>query len=137
MADKKTLTFALMDGPYENARTVTALRMIDIACQRGYDTTVFAYEGAVSLTFAKQAPHANSVHGRDVEEEDHPLPKDWVAGMMKTAAANGGKLTWINCGLCVDERGVGEAIDGTQRGAPKHLWEAAEASDGSLILGAR
>jgi len=137
MADKKTLTFALMDGPFENARTVSALRMIDIACQRGYDVTVFAFEGVVSLTFAKQAPHANAVHGRDVEEEDHPLPKDWVAGLMKLAESKGGKLNWINCGLCLDERGTNEAIAGTQRGAPKHLWEAANASDGSLILGAR
>ena len=28
---KKTLTFVLMDAPFENARTTTALRLIDIA----------------------------------------------------------------------------------------------------------
>ena len=37
MADKKTLTFALMDAPYENPRSTTALRLIDIAVRRGYD----------------------------------------------------------------------------------------------------
>ena len=36
MADKKTLTFALMDPPYENARSTTALRLIHIAAKRGY-----------------------------------------------------------------------------------------------------
>ena len=70
MSDKKTLTFLLMDPPYENARSTTALRLIDVALRRGFDVNVFAYEGAVALPFAKQAPHANAVHGRDVAAED-------------------------------------------------------------------
>jgi tRNA 2-thiouridine synthesizing protein D len=137
MAEKKKLTFSIMDAPYENARTVTALRLVDIAARRGYDITVFAYEGAVSLVFAKQEPHANAVHGRDVTEEDHPLPKQWVASLIETAAAKGGKIDWINCGLCVDERGVAEAIPGTRRGSPADLWKAAESSDCTLVIGAK
>src|SRR5262249_39989051 len=102
------LTFVLMDAPFENGRTVTALRIIDAAIRRTHDVTVFAYEGAVALTFARQAPHANAVHGRDAAEEDHPLPREWVAALVRAAAEHGGKLDWINCGLCVDERGVAE-----------------------------
>lgn len=136
-AAKKTLTFALMDAPYENERTVTALRLIDIAARRGYDLTVFAYEGAVGLAFAKQAQHANAVHGRDAAQEDHPMPRDWIAAVLAAAEKNGGKIDWINCGLCVDERGVGEAIPGTRRGSPADLWKAAEASDNTLVIGTR
>ena len=135
--DKKTLTFALMDAPYENQRTVTALRLIDIAARRGYNLTVFAYEGAVSLAFAKQTQHPNAVHGRDAAQEDHPLPKDWIAALLAAADKNGGKIDWINCGLCVDERGVGESIPGTRRGSPADLWKAAEASDNTLVIGTR
>ena len=137
MAEKKTLTFSIMDAPYENARTVTALRLIDIAARRGYNINVFAYEGAVSLAFAKQAAHANAVHGRDVAQEDHPLPKEWIAAILKTAEAHGGKVDWINCGLCVDERGVAEAVDGTRRGSPADLWKAATSSDGVLVIGSK
>lgn len=137
MADNKKLTFVMMDAPYENERTVTALRLIDAAARRGWDVTVFAYEGAVSLTFARQAPHPNVVHGRDVAEEDHPLPKDWVAALMETAQRHGGRVDWVNCGLCVDERGVGEAIPGTRRGSPADLWKAAAASDNTLVIGTR
>jgi sulfur relay (sulfurtransferase) complex TusBCD TusD component (DsrE family) len=137
MADKKTLTFSIMDAPYENARTVTALRLIDIAARRGYNINVFAYEGAVSLAFAKQAAHANAVHGRDAAQEDHPLPKEWIAAILKTAEAHGGKVDWINCGLCVDERGVAEAVDGTRRGSPADLWKAATSSDGVLVIGSK
>lgn len=137
MAEKKTLTFSIMDAPFENARTVTALRMIDVAAKRGYNINVFAYEGAVALAFSKQAGHPNAVHGHDADEEDHPLPKEWIASILKKAEANGGKVDWINCGLCVDERGVAESIEGTRRGTPADLWKAAEASDGTLIIGAK
>jgi tRNA 2-thiouridine synthesizing protein D len=69
MAEKKTLTFLIMDPPYENARSTTALRLIEAALRRDFNVNVFAYEGAVAIPFAKQAPHANSVHGRDVIKE--------------------------------------------------------------------
>jgi tRNA 2-thiouridine synthesizing protein D len=134
MADKKTLTFCLMDAPYENARSTTALRLIDIAARRGYNVNVFAYEGAVGLPFTKQAPHPNAVHGRDAHEEDHPLPHEWIDAVAKEAENNGGKLDWINCGLCVDERGVAEALPFVRRGTPGDLHNWAEASDNTLII---
>ena len=137
MSNKKTLTFCIMDGPYEQARTVTALRLMNAAAERGYNINVFAYEGAVSLAFSKQVKHANAVHGCGVDAEDHPLPKDWIAALMKNAADKGGKVDWINCGLCVDERGVGEAIEGTRRGSPADLWKWATESDNTLVIGTR
>ncbi len=134
MAEKKTLTFALMDPPYETARTTTAMRLIDIAARRGYDINVFAYEGAVIVPFAHQAQHPNKVHGREAAEEDHPLPREWVAALIAEAKKNGGKLDWVNCGLCVDERGVGEAIEGVRRGTPGDFWNFAETSDNTLVI---
>ncbi len=134
MADQKTLTFVLMDAPYENARTTTALRLIDIAARRGHKINVFAYEGAVYLPFSKQKGHPNPVHEKDVHEEDHVLPKDLVAAVMKEATANGGKVDWINCGFCVDERGAHEAIEGVRRGGPPNLVEWLGQSDNSLVI---
>jgi tRNA 2-thiouridine synthesizing protein D len=137
MPDKKTLTFALMDAPFESARTTTALRLIDIAVRRGYAVNVFAYEGAVLLPFARQQPHANAVHGRTVEEENHLLTKNVVAALAAEATQNGGNLDWVNCGLCVDERGAGEAIEGIRRGSPADFWKMAEASDNTLVIATR
>ncbi len=137
MAEKKTLTFAIMDAPYESARSTTALRLVDIAARRGYAVNVFAYEGAVLLPFAKQQAHANAIHGRTAEEENHLLTKDVVAALIKAAAENGGKLDWVNCGLCVDERGVGEAIAGVRRGSPADFWKMVEGSDNTLVIGTR
>jgi tRNA 2-thiouridine synthesizing protein D len=134
MANKKTLTFLIMDAPFENARTTTALRLIDIAARRGHNVNVFAYEGGVAVPFTKQAPHANAVHGHDVHEEDHPLPHEWVESIMAAGAKAGGKVDWINCGLCVDERGVGETVEGARRGTPGDFWNWSEASDNTLVI---
>ncbi len=129
-----TLSFVLMDPPYESARTTTALRLLDTALRRGHDVNVFAYEGAVALAFAKQAPHANAVHGRALEEEDHPLPREWIAALRDLAAERGLRFDWVNCGLCVDERGVGEWIPGLRRGGPPQLAEFIQTSDNVLVV---
>lgn len=137
MSTKQTLTFVLNDPPYENARTTTALRLIDRAVKRGFHVNVFAYEGAVALPFAKQAPHANAVHGRDAAAEDHPLTKDWIAAILAEAERTGSKVDWVNCGLCVDERGVTEAIAGTRRGSPADLAKFVESSINTLVIPTR
>jgi tRNA 2-thiouridine synthesizing protein D len=134
MSEKKTLTFAIMDAPYENPRTTTALRLIDAAVRRGHNVNVFAYEGAVYVPFAKQAPHANAVHGRDIAEEDHPNPKDWVAAIMQEAEQRGCQVDWVQCGLCVDERGAGEWIPGPRRGSPADFWKFVQESDNTLVI---
>ena len=134
MNKAKTLTFALMDPPFEASRTTTAMRVIDAALTLGFNVNVFGYEGAVAIPFRHQQPHANVVHGRDAEAEDHPLPREWVAGLMRAAEARGLHLEWVNCGLCVDERGVGDAIDGVQRGTPADLWRLATSAHNILVV---
>ena len=130
--DKTILTFALMDAPFESARTAIGFRLIEAALRLGHEVTVFCYEGAVGHAFARQAQHPNAVHGRDAAQEDHPLPRDWVAALMKA-----GPLHWINCGMCVDERGVNEAIPGVVRGSPADLWKSATQSVSTLIIPTR
>jgi tRNA 2-thiouridine synthesizing protein D len=134
MAQRKSLTFVLMDAPYENARTTTALRLVDASVRRGLDVNVFAYEGAVGIPFARQAPHANAVHGRDIAEEDHPNPKDWVAALFAEAERRGTSIDWVQCGLCVDERGAAECIPGPRRGSPADLVKFAEGSANTLVI---
>ena len=134
MAHPKTLTFVLMDAPFESSRTTTALRVIDASIRRGVNVNIFAYEGAVLLPFRHQQAHPNLVHGRDAAEEDHPLPREWIAGMLAMAADRGITLNWVNCGLCIDERGAGDAIDGVQRGTPADLWKMATASDNTMVV---
>jgi tRNA 2-thiouridine synthesizing protein D len=132
-----TLTFGLMDPPYESANTPTAFRLIERALERGHDVRVFCYEGATALGFAGQKPHANAVKGTTLEQEAHPNPKDWIAALFGLAEKKKAKLTWVNCGLCVDERGVEAQVAGTVRGSPVDAWKHFEASDGVLFIATR
>jgi tRNA 2-thiouridine synthesizing protein D len=129
-----TLTFLLMDAPFEATRTATAMRLIDMTLERGINVNVFAYEGAVYLPLAAQTAHPNAVHGRDAAEEDHPLPREWIAALMNKADERGLRFDWVNCGLCVDERGAAASIDGVRRGTPADFWAMASASVSSLVI---
>jgi len=130
----QTITIAIMDAPYESANSTTALRIINAALEKGHNVNVFAYEGAVNLTMKAQQPHANPVKGTSVEQEQHPTTKDWVASLFSLATKKGVRLDWVNCGLCVDERGAGDWIEGPRRGGPKDFLDAALASDATLVI---
>jgi tRNA 2-thiouridine synthesizing protein D len=137
MNQRPTLAFALMDAPFESARSTTALRLLAAAARRGCHLKVFAYEGAVMLPFARQQPHANAVHGRSAQEENHFLPSAVIAALMEQAERNGGSLDWVNCGLCVDERGAGESIAGVRRGTPGDFWQMAKDAINTLVIATR
>ena len=132
MGEKK-LTIAIMDAPYEKASTTTALRIVSAALKKGVHVNVFAYEGAVSLTMKDQAPHANPVKGTSVEEEDHPTTKNFVSSLLELGKDNP-LLVWVNCGLCVDERGAGNWIEGVKRGGPGDFFKMAGESTNTLVI---
>jgi len=132
MTEKK-LTLALMDPPYESANSTTALRIISTALQKGINVNVFAYEGAVCLPLKDQAPHANPVKGTTVEEEEHPTTRAFISSLLEMGKENP-LLTWVNCGLCVDERGAGNALEGIRRGSPADFLKMAQESTNTLVI---
>ena len=130
---EKTITLALMDPPYESANSTTALRIVAAALQRGVHVNVFAYEGAVCLPLKDQTPHANPVKGTTLEEECHPTTRSFVSSLLEIGGENP-LLTWVNCGLCVDERGAGNAVPGVRRGSPADFLKMAQASTNTLVI---
>jgi tRNA 2-thiouridine synthesizing protein D len=132
-----SLTVLMMDAPYEQSRTTTAFRLLDAALRNGYAVRVFAYEGAVSLPSPRQKPHANAMHGRTLEEEAHPTPHAWVSALVRLAEERKLPFEWVNCGLCVDERGADEAVAGVRRGSPADFWKMAGDSTNTLVIATR
>ena len=63
--------------------------------------------------------------------------KDWIIAMQQKAADKGLQFAWVNCGLCVDERGVNQTIEGCGRGGPPDLWRFASESFNTLVIGTR
>ena len=128
---EKTLTLALMDPPYESANSTTAMRIISAALRQGLRVNVFAYEGAVCLPLRDQSPHANPVKGTTVEEEEHPTTSRFVSALLEMG---GERLVWVNCGLCVDERGAADAVEGVRRGSPADFFRMAQESANTLVI---
>ena len=128
-----TLTLALMDPPYESANSTTSLRIIAAALSKGIHVNVFAYEGAVCLPLKDQAPHANPVKGTTVDQEEHPTTRAFVSSLLEIG--NGSPLlTWVNCGLCVDERGAGNVVDRVKRGSPADFYKMVQESTNTLVI---
>ncbi|MDQ3667634.1 MAG: DsrE family protein [Acidobacteriota bacterium] len=130
---EKRLTLALMNPPYESANSTTAFRIISAALKQGILVNVFAYEGAVCLASKDQAPHANPVKGTTVEEEEHPTTRAFVSSLLEMGKGNP-LLTWVNCGLCVDERGANNAVEGVKRGSPADFLKMAQESTNTLVI---
>ena len=131
--EERTLTLALMDPPYESANSTTALRIISAALGQGINVNVFAYEGAVCLPLKDQAPHANPVKGTSVDEEEHPTTKAFVSSLL-AMGNDKPRLAWVNCGLCVDERGAANVVDGVRRGSPADFFKMASESTNTLVI---
>ena len=135
--DLNTLTFVFMDPPFENERTITFFRILSAAIDKKVNVNVFAYEGAVALSFMRQTQHGNAVHGHDVDQEAHPLTRDWIAALQEKAQVQGVVFNWVNCGLCVDERGVQESIEGCERGSPADFLKQVRVSENCLVIATR
>ena len=130
----RSLGLMIMDPPYESSNTMTAFRLIECALRKGIDVNVFAFEGAVELSFAKQRAHPNPVKATSIEEEKHPITRDFVAGLFETARTAGTKLDWVNCGFCVDERGADNWVEGPRRGGPPDFAKFHAGSTQTLVI---
>jgi tRNA 2-thiouridine synthesizing protein D len=67
-----------------------------------------------------------------VEEEKHPTTSNFISALLKTELVD-----WINCGLCVDERGAGNWVEGARRGGPGDLFKWYTESNNTLIMGTK
>lgn len=123
-----------MDPPYESANTITAFRIMDAALKKSIAVNVFAYEGATALTVRDQKPHPNPVKNTSLEEEKHPLTKDMVQSLFALSKELGVSFKWTNCGMCVDERGVGNWEEGPVRGGPANFAQDVLESDKTIII---
>ncbi len=130
---ERRLTLALMDPPYESANSTTAMRIISAGLAKGIEVNVFAYEGAVCLPLKDQTPHANPVKGTTVEQEEHPTTKAFVSSLLAIGKEKP-LLTWVNCGLCVDERGATNVVEGVRRGSPADFFKMVSESTNTLVI---
>jgi hypothetical protein len=80
-----------------------------------------------------EAALAKRQHCWTVEEEEHPTTKAFVASLLDIGK-DSPQLTWVNCGLCVDERGAANAVDGVKRGSPADFLKMALESTNTPVI---
>ena len=68
-----------------------------------------------------------------MEEEDHPTTQKFVSALLEMGKENP-RLTWVNCGLCVDERGANNVVEGVKRGSPADFLKMAQESTNTLVI---
>ena len=129
-----------MDPPFESANTTTAFRIVEAALRKGHTVHVFAYRGTKVRSTSPPCKGNSRTPTRRTgkpskEGAHHPLTRDIVRGLL--TSGGGERLQWINCGLCVDERGAGDWIEGPRRGGPGDFWKWVTESDQTLVIPCR
>jgi tRNA 2-thiouridine synthesizing protein D len=56
---------------------------------------------------------------------------------MQLAKEKGVEFDWVNCGLCVDERGATEVVAGVRRGSPADFWKMATETANTVVIATR
>jgi tRNA 2-thiouridine synthesizing protein D len=62
------------------------------------------------------------------------IQKVGTTGGLGAVREKGVKLDCLDCGLCVDEPGAAESVEGVRRDAPGVFWSMADSSNDALVI---
>ncbi|MEU8208423.1 hypothetical protein AB0B85_04375 [Micromonospora sp. NPDC049044] len=131
-ADGRSLFLGLIGAPYESDLFTTAVRMAEEAVRQGHQTTLWTCGYSTALTVTGLAP----TKPRNLTEWDRDYPSsaalathliDWSAG----------RLAWLVCRYCAEERGASAQIPAVRIRPPYEFVERSRAADVSLVLGTK
>ena len=128
----RSLFLGLIGAPYESDQLTTALRIADEAVRQEHRVTVWTCGYATALTTAALGPtRPRNASYWDVR---YPSTAAQVAGLLDWA---GGRLDWLVCRYCAEERGALEQMPGVRIRPPYEFMRRAIAADSSLVLGVK
>ena len=61
----------------------------------------------------------------------------YQVGVYQALHEAGVEPDWVNCGLCVDERGATEVVAGVRRGSPADFWKMATETANTVVIPTR
>jgi len=129
------LFFGVMGAPYAGEEITTLFRMIDAAIEQQHDVTVWTCGGATLLTQESTGPVLPRnllALGTPDGERDHPTTANVIRQLMDRAQ---GRLRWLVCRHCMQERGALAHIPGAKVTSPFKYLHYMQAADSSLVLG--
>jgi sulfur relay (sulfurtransferase) complex TusBCD TusD component (DsrE family) len=128
----RSLFLGLIGAPYESDLLTTAVRMAEEAARQDHRVTVWACGYATALTTMDVGDTAP----RNLRHWDthYPSPTALITHLLQWSD---GRIEWLVCRYCAQERGTTNQIDRIRIRPPYKFMELADAADVSLILGVK
>jgi hypothetical protein len=129
---ERSLFLGLIGTPYESDLFTTTVRLVDAAIRQRHRVVVWTCGYATALTVAGLGDRKP----RDLSRWDvaHPSSAAVVAHLLRWAD---GRLRWLVCGYCAEERGAMRQIAGTRIRPASEFIRRADAADACLVLGVK
>jgi sulfur relay (sulfurtransferase) complex TusBCD TusD component (DsrE family) len=134
--DGSALLFGVMGAPYESELSTSLLRMVSEALDGGYRITVWTCGGATTLTRAAlgDVKPKNLLDLLTGSALLYPSTAALIGGMVRASA---GRLQWLVCRHCAEERGALDQIAEARIQPPLRFAEHLERCDVPVIMGVK
>jgi hypothetical protein len=132
----QSLFIGVMGAPYESELFTTLVRMVDQALVAGHDVTVWTCGGATTLTLKclGDAKPGNPLEIAAEHRGEYPSPAAVVRALLETSQ---GRLQWLVCRHCTEERGGGEHMDGVKIQPAFRFLRHLNGARTSLVIGVK
>lgn len=120
----------LIGAPYESDVFTTAMRLTDEAVRQGHLVTVWTCGYSTALTTAA----VGADKPRDLADWNARYPSTAALAAHLLAWADG-RLTWLVCRYCAQERGTLDQMAGVRIRPASEFRERYAAADAALVLG--
>jgi len=128
----RSLFLGLIGAPYASDLFTSALRIADAAVRKEHRVTMWTCGYATALTVAE----ASDRKPRDTLAWDtvYPSPAAVAAHLLDRSD---GRLTWLICRYCAEERAAMNQMSGVRIRPPYEFVQRAMAADVCLVLGTK
>lgn len=128
----RRLFLGLIGAPYASDLVTSAVRIAEEAVRQGHRVTVWTCGYATALSTAAVGPSAP----RNLAAWDatYPSPAALVEHLLAWAD---GRLEWLVCRFCAEERGTTEQLAGVRIRPSYEFMVRSDAADVSLVLGVK
>lgn len=134
---RPSIFLGVMGAPYESELCTTLLRLVDAALRQGHPVTVWTCGGATTLTLRSLGdtkPRNLFDLGTERRDATYPSTAALVTALLTMAE---GRLQWLVCRHCMEERGATDQISGVVVKPPLRFLHYRDQADTALILGVK
>ncbi|MDG4831707.1 hypothetical protein O7627_20720 [Solwaraspora sp. WMMD1047] len=128
----RSLFLGLIGAPYESDLLTTTVRVAEEAVRQDHRVTMWTCGFATSLTMSSVGP--DKPRNALAWDGDFPSPAALATHLITWAD---GRLSWLVCRYCAEERGAMDQIPVVRIRPPYEFSQRANAADVCLVLGTK